>query len=300
MAAAAGAGAAAADAIDVKAYAKYTTLAITRPAQHVLQIELNRPQKRNAMNRAFWREMREVIEQTGADRNVRAVVLSAAGAIFSAGLDLSDHGEDFFGGDATGGAGSGADTARKALTLRQNVLAYQNAFNGFGAIPQPIIAAVHSACVGGGVDLICAADIRVCSADAWFCIKEVDIAMAADVGTFPRLLKVTGNDSLVRELAFTGRNLPAKEALSMGLVSSVCADRAATIAHAVALAKSIAAKSPVAIAGIKHIIGFGREHSTADALQYVATWNMAALQSQDVVEAVGASLQKRTPIFSKL
>ncbi len=335
--------AAAADTIDVKSYAKYSTLLVTSPATHVLQVELNRPKQRNAMNRAFWAEIRTVIDQIGADRSVRAVILSAVGPIFTAGLDctylvsrpfvfvlcdvtdltcaglvwfgwwfsrslslfvvnsVTDHGDVFFsGGEANA---TQTDSARKALQLRKAVTEYQNAFNGFEKIPQPIIAAVHGPCVGGGVDMICAADIRICSSapDTWFCIKEVDIAMTADVGTFPRLIKITGNDSAVRELAFTGRNLSANDALSIGLVSSVVAgDRTKLMAHALNMAKTIATKSPLAIAGIKHVMNYGRDHSTADALEYVATWNMSQLQTADVMTAAGAFIAKQTPIFSKL
>jgi len=282
------------DGIDVKAYGRYTTIAATSPAPAVLQLELNRPAKRNAMNKAFWVEMREVIEQAGADNNVRAIVLTAAGPIFTAGLDLMDV--DL----VTSGGGEEVDVARRALAIRKSVLTFQNAFNGFETIPQPVIAAIHSACVGGGVDLISACDIRLCSSDAWFSIKEVDICLTADVGTFPRLLKITGNDSVVRELAFTAAKLDAKRALAIGLVSNVYPDRSSTISAALAMASEIAAKSPIAIAGIKHVMNYGRDHSTSDGLHYVATWNMAMLQSQDVVKAATASLQKQTPIFSKL
>lgn len=155
--------------------------------EHVFQVELNRPEKSNAMNKAMWREIGEAFHQLGRSSKARAVVLSAAGKNFTSGLDLADHMEAF---SNPGGLGEAADTARKAFVLRDLITGYQASMSALERCQKPVIAAVHSACIGGGVDLVCAADIRLASADAWFCVKEAEIGLAADVGTLQRLPKV--------------------------------------------------------------------------------------------------------------
>jgi len=176
------------------------------------------------MNKLFWREWRECFELIGEDANVRCVIVSGAGSMFTAGLDVADHAEVF-----SGTVEEGQDVARRALRMRRFIQGYQQAFSAMENIPQPVIACVHSACVGGGVDLICACDIRLCTKDAWFSIKEVDIGMAADVGTLQRLPKIVGNDSLVRELAYLGRRMDSTEAARCGLVRCRPLSRASSL-----------------------------------------------------------------------
>eukprot|EP00058_Branchiostoma_floridae_P019058 XP_002604547.1 hypothetical protein BRAFLDRAFT_58778 [Branchiostoma floridae] len=282
---------------------QFESLAVTRPRDHVMQVELNRPEKRNAMNRAFWREMVECFQAITAEPDVRAVVVSGAGKIFTAGelgflfvficgLDMGDTMSSLF--------VEGADIARKAIRLTPTIKAFQDTFSVIEKCPKPVIAAVHSACVGGGVDLISACDIRLCTQDAWFQIKEVDIGLAADVGTLQRLPKIIGNDSLARELAFTSRRFEAEEAKQMGLVSGIYPDRAAVLEAALDLASTIASKSPIAVQGTKVSMVYSRDHSVQEGLDHVALWNSTMLQSEDVVEAVQAGMQKRKPEFSKL
>ena len=283
----------------------YTTLEVSRPSEHVALVELNRPRKRNAMNRAMWAEIRSAFESLGADGSVRAIVVAGRGLSFSAGLDLSDHMDVFGGGDGGGGGAEGADGAddvgRKALRLRKFILSYQEALSAIERCPQPVVAAVHGACVGGGVDLVCACDIRVAAADAYFCIKEVDIGLAADVGVLQRLARQVGSESLVRELAYTARRMPAQEAARAGFVSAdVRADRAAAVEAAVALATEIASKSPIAVVGTKEMLVYARDHTVDEGLRYVASWNAAMLQSSDVTAAAMASMTKQKPVFSKL
>jgi delta(3,5)-delta(2,4)-dienoyl-CoA isomerase len=263
-------------------------------------VEINRPDKRNAMNKLFWKECRDVFGQIGRDANARCVVLSAAGKIFTAGLDLSEHGDVFTAPPETTEAQQPLDIARRGLKLRSFLQEYQNSFSIIEQIPQPVIAAVHNACVGGGVDMICACDIRLCSQDAWFCIAEVDIGMAADVGTLQRLPKIIGSQSLVRELAYTGRSLTSSEAKQSGLVSSVHKDREATIAAAVQLASVIASKSPIGIIGTKNNLNYARDHSVQDGLDYIAAWNASMLQTADIPIAITAKMGKTAPIFSRL
>ncbi|KAK2510451.1 hypothetical protein Q9233_017727 [Columba guinea] len=221
------------------------SLRVTRPREHILHVELNRPHKRNAMDAAFWR--------------------------------WTDRGQ--MGRQGAGGQGS----------------QFQESFTALEKCPKPVIAAIHGACVGAGVDLISACDIRFCSQDAWFQVKEVDIGLAADVGTLQRLPKIVGSQSLVNELAFTARKMMAPEAQSCGLVSRVFADKEALLAGALEVAVAIAARSPVAVQGTKVNLLFSRDHSVPEGLRYVATWNMAMLQTEDILKSVQASMDKKGP-----
>eukprot|EP00455_Lapot_gusevi_P026869 TRINITY_DN2835_c0_g1_i1.p1 TRINITY_DN2835_c0_g1~~TRINITY_DN2835_c0_g1_i1.p1 ORF type:complete len:299 (+),score=97.65 TRINITY_DN2835_c0_g1_i1:59-898(+) len=272
----------------------YTTLKLTPHDNGVLHVEINRPKKLNAMNSAFWKDMRECFQAIGRNKNVKAVVLSAAGKIFTAGLDLMDAAGTIMADKPD------QDVSRRAFDMRAYVLELQESFMAIENIPQPVIVAIHSACIGGGVDLISACDVRLCTEDATFCIKEVDVGLAADLGTLQRCCKIIGNHSLLRELAYTGRNMGSEEALRAGLVSSVHKNKEAMMQAAFAMASQIAAKSPIAVVGTKHVLNYSRDHSIEEGLRYVATWNMAMLQSKDLLEAVQASMEKRKPIFSKL
>lgn len=274
---------------------KYTTIKVTRPAPFVLQAELNRPRKLNAWSRAMWRECRELFDRAAGDPDVRAIVVTGSGKIFTAGIDLNDHAEMF-----GGGSNDGRDAARKAFALRANVAAYQDSFTAAERCPKPVIAAVHSACIGAGVDLITACDIRVCTRDAYFCVKEVDVGLCADVGTLQRLPKVIGNQSLVRDLCLTSRKCFAEEAKSCGLVSRIYSDKAALLKGALALAKLIAAKSPVAVQGTKITLNHARDNSVREGLEFVKNWNMAMLSTEDIPKSVMGAATKTKPIYSKL
>ncbi|KAL9951007.1 hypothetical protein ACROYT_G043593 [Oculina patagonica] len=270
----------------------FETLAVSKPQDHVVQVELNRPEKRNAMNKTFWREMIECFQQIGDDSDCRAVVLTGAGKVFTAGLDLMDMGSDLM--------TSGSDPSRQAHKLRKLILYLQESFLVIEKCPQPVIAAVHSACVGGGVDMVSNCDIRLCSADAWFQVKEIDLGLAADLGTLQKFPRIIGNDSLARELCFTGRRFTAEEAMKFGFVSRISPDRDSLVKDALELAGQIAKKSPIAMSGIKHNLNFSRDHSVKQGLEYMATWNMAMLQSEDILKAVQAGMTKEDPVFSKL
>ncbi|XP_053908913.1 delta(3,5)-Delta(2,4)-dienoyl-CoA isomerase, mitochondrial [Cuculus canorus] len=271
-------------------------LRVSRPREQLLLVELNRPDKRNAMCSAFWREMVECFQDIAQDSSTRAVVIAGAGSVFTAGIDLSDLGREFL-------AVEGEDTARRAWKLRQKIQEFQETFSVLEKCPKPVIAAVHGACIGAGVDLISACDIRYCSEDAWFQVKEVDIGLAADVGTLQRLPKILGSQSLVNELAFTARKLLAPEALTCGLVSRVFPDKETLLDGALDLASAIAARSPVAVQGTKVNLLFSRDHPVSDGLRFMATWNMAMLQTEDVLKSAQAALEKRGPesvTFAKL
>ncbi|XP_059008053.1 delta(3,5)-Delta(2,4)-dienoyl-CoA isomerase, mitochondrial [Mustela lutreola] len=274
----------------------YESLRVTAAQKHILHVQLNRPEKRNAMNKAFWREMVECFNKIAQDPNCRAVVISGAGKLFTAGIDLMDMASEML-------QPQGDDVARTSWYLRSLISKYQETFSVIEKCPKPVIAAIHGACIGAGVDLITACDIRYCAQDAFFQVKEVDIGLAADVGTLQRLPKVIGNQSLVNELAFTCRKMMADEALGSGLVSRVFPDEVQMLDAAFTLAAEISTKSPVAVQSTKINLVYSRNHSVADGLNYAATWNMSMLQTQDIVKSVQAAVEKqelKNVTFSKL
>lgn len=270
-------------------YGLLETLKVTGPDAGVLHVELNRPDKLNAMNQAFWDECRELFREISHDTEVRVIVISAAGRAFTAGLDIMG----VKGPEET-------DAGRKGFHFRRYVLGWQESFNAIEACPQPVIVVAHGAVVGGGIDLMCACCIRYASKDAWFTIKEVDIGVAADLGTLQRLPKIIGNEGAVRELAYTARKFHSEEAMRLGFVQQVFDTKSDAMAAASDLAALIASKSPLAVVGTKRMITHARDHSVQDGLDYIATWNSAALQAPDMMKAAQAGMQKKTAEFSKL
>lgn len=255
---------------------------------HVAQVCIARAAKRNAMNEAFWRELVDIFRWIDDTDEVRAVVLSGEGAHFSAGIDLAML--------ASLAAQMGPDVGRNARLLRKTIQRLQAAFNAVDRCSKPVLAAIQGHCIGGAVDLIAACDMRYCSADARFSIKEVDMGMAADVGTLQRLPRIIG-DGILRELAFTGRDVEAAEALRIGLVNRCFDGHAALFEGVQAIALEIASKSPLAVAGTKRMLDYARDHSVEDGLEYIATWNAAMLQGQDLRTALAASMSKQAARF---
>jgi Delta3,5-Delta2,4-dienoyl-CoA isomerase len=230
-----------------------------------------------------------------SDGDCRSIVLSGSGKHFTAGIDLMDMLEL---GQKIQDA---SDVARKGKLFEESIELYQNSITSLEKCPKPVIACTHSAVVGAGVDLITAADIRYCTKDSWFCVKEVDIGMAADVGTLQRLPKVIGNMSLVRELCYTARKLPAKEAEHCGLVSRVFDDKNAMLEEALKIAELIAAKSPVAVQTTKRNIVYSIDHTNQEGLDQIKEFNKLNLQSEDFFNAIVAGQSKgEMPVFSKL
>jgi len=274
---------------------KYETLTITVPKEFVYNVELNRPAKLNALNSAMWQEFGDCFKDLGDNPDCRVIVLSGSGRMFTAGIDLQDAMKL---GQLTA---EHEDLARKAKVFKNVIKMYQDAFTSIEKCEKPVIAAVHGACIGGGIDMISAADIRYCTNDAWFQIKEVDLGMAADVGTLQRFPKVIKSDSLARELAFTARKFLAKEALECGFVSRVFEDREKLLAESIALAEDISKKSPVAIQGTKLSMVYSRDHSVQAGLDHIAQRNEAMLQSEDFINATVSLLTKEgQPVFAKL
>ncbi|KAG5641352.1 hypothetical protein DXG03_005445 [Asterophora parasitica] len=254
-------------------------LKVSEPSPHVFHVELSRGPV-NAFSSEYWREYGRLFETLadahGAGTDIRAVVISSSfPKIFTAGLDLtsaSDLGES--------AADTSQDGARASLSIRKVLLEFQHAVNAPERCPFPVIVALHGPVVGLGVDLLAACDIRYAASTASFSIKEVDIGLAPDVGTLAHLPKITGNLSLVRELAYTARFFSAAEAEKLGLVSRIVeGGRDAVVAAALDLAKVIASKSPVAVAGTKHLITHSRDHNVPENLAYTGAWNAAALMT---------------------
>lgn len=270
-------------------YPTMKTLAVSGPTDGVLHVELARPQKMNALNTAFWSEFKALFEAIGQDTDTRVVVLSAQGKMFTCGLDLTDFKPP-----------KGSDFARRAYHLRKHIMELQDSFTAMEEVPQPVITVTHGAVVGGGIDLLCAADIRYSSSDAFFTVKEVDVGLAADVGTLQRLPKIVGNEGWVKEVAYTSRRFTAAEAEKQGLITKVFGTKEAALSGAKELAALIAKKSPLAVSGTKRVLNHARDHSVRDGLEYVATWNMAMLQGPDMMKAAKAMMTKKTATFSKL
>ena len=261
----------------------------------VAHIVLSRPEKRNSMIPAFWDELPTIVQGIDAGGEVRVIVISSTGPHFSAGLDVSAFG---------GGGDDDAETVeRKRLQqgarFYDNVTQMQQTFSCLENCRVPVLVAIQGGAIGGGVDLTTACDMRYATEDAFFTIFEINIGLTADVGTFPRIVKLIP-EGVARELAYTGRRMSAGEAKSLGLVNEVYADQGAMLAGVMKIAGEIASKAPLAVYGCKRMINYSRDHSTADALDYIAIWNASMLKQEEVVEAMKASAEKRPGDFVEL
>jgi len=260
----------------------------------VATLWLDRPEKLNALHRPLWDSIPAAVAVLDADPEVRAIVLGGRGRAFCAGIDLLDHAPSMSSGGSLSGRGDSPVSKRRAFY--DDVRRYQHTASCFANINKPVIAAVHGMCLGAGMDLITACDIRLASADATFSVRETKIAMVADVGTLQRLPRIIG-DGPARELIFTGRDVSAARALEIGLVNEVLPDHAALVVRAHAMAQEIAANSPLAVQGAKQVLGFAGRREVDAGLDYVAVWNSAFLHSEDLTEAMTAFMQRRTPEF---
>lgn len=259
-------------------------------SEGIARVTMIRGDELNTMNEAFWREIRDVFAAIEEDASVRVVVLSSTGRHFTAGLDLKWASQ---GGALGGGKG---DPARQRLRFRKNVKQMQDSFTVIDECKVPVIAVIQGGCIGGGVDLATACDIRIGAADAFFTIQEINIGIVADVGTLQRIPYLLPQ-GLVRELAYTGRRFPAAEAARYGFLNSVHDSQAAALDAALAMAREIASKSPVAVQGTKVILNRGRDQTISEGLDYIAVWNAAYLTGEDMAEAMGAQMQKRPASF---
>ena len=252
---------------------------------------LANPARRNAMGPPFWEELPRAVAELEADEATRAIVLAARGPQFSVGLDLAAMGGTLVGSsEATSGAGRRMRTMREIARLQRSISAVADC-------AKPIVAAIHGWCIGGGIDLITACDIRVASACARFSVRETRIAIVADVGTLQRLPGIVGR-GIAAELCLTGDDVDAERARTIGLVNAVHPDATATVQAAQALATRIAANSPLAVQGTKRVLRYCEGKSVEDGLAYVATWNAAFIESDDLGEAMAAFFEKRPAKFT--
>jgi enoyl-CoA hydratase len=271
----------------------FANLAIERDGS-IATLFLDRPEKLNALHRVLWHSIPQAVAALDADPEVRVIVLAGKGKAFCAGIDLMDHAQGLGGGGSlTGGEGSAVAQRRQ---LYDDIRAYQDTCSSFAGTNKPVIAAVHGACIGAGMDLITACDIRLASADATFSVRETRIAMVADVGSLQRLPRVIG-DGAAREWIFTGGDYSAQRAREVQLLNDVLPDPAALMVRAREMAMAIAANSPLAVQGSKHVLGFASRREVDASLDYVAVWNAAFLHSEDLGEAMQAFMQRRPPVF---
>lgn len=254
-------------------------------------LTMDRPDKANSMTPDFWADLPRIVDTLGRDESVRCAIIAGAGKHFTGGMDLAAF--------ASLAKVFAAEPGRAAFALRDLVLSLQDAFTALERVRFPVIAAIHGACLGAGIDMITACDIRIASTDAYLAIEEIHIGMAADVGTLQRLPKLIA-PAIAAELAYSGRRIAAEEARAIGLVSSLHPDHDALMAAARGMAHSIAQKSPLAIAGIKRNLAYARDHSVADGLDYIATWNAGMLRPEELMTAVKARMAKQQATFSDL
>jgi enoyl-CoA hydratase len=260
---------------------------------HVAHIRFSRPEKRNSMIPAFWNELPSLVEELDSSGDVRVIVISSTGPHFTAGMDLSVF-----------GASTSAENEKQphpytAALFYDIVQRLQRSFSCLEQARIPVLAAVQGGCIGAGVDLVSACDMRYATRDAFFCIQETNIAMTADVGTFPRLTHLMP-DGLVRELAYTGRALSADEALQCGLVNTVHESQELMLEHVLSVAKSIAKKAPMAVYGCKKMILHSRDNTVAQTLDYVGLWNASFLDKSEIIESMRAAKEERAGDFTTL
>jgi len=260
----------------------------------VAHIQLKRPEAMNTMTRPFWNELPAIVKDIDDNARARCIVISSTGKHFSAGMDMS-----VFTDDEGVTVRNEADRWVAAESFRRFVHHLQETFSCLDKARMPVIVAIQGGCIGGAVDFISACDIRYATTDAFFQIQEINIGMTADVGTFPRLCKLIP-EGWVRELAYAGRRLPAQRARDIGLVNEVFDTHEEVVAHALATAREIAQKSPLAVAGSKVMINYARDHSIADALDYIATWQTGMFSGPHMAEAFAAKAQKRDAVFPDL
>lgn len=267
----------------------YDSLEVTLDAG-VAHLRLNRPERLNALGREFWHELPRAIRGLDVEGGTRVAVISSTGKHFTAGMDLSL----FQGGDALS-----TDTVAARERFRQQLAVLQESFNVVARARFPVIAAVQGGCIGGGVDLVTACCLRYATRDAYFSIHEINLGMMADVGTLQRLPKQLP-EAVVRELAYTGERLPAERAERLGFVNGLYDDLPALVEGALAVARRIAAKAPVAVAASKEMISYSRDHAVADSFAYLNALQPGIFSIEDIARAVAAQKAGGSADFADL
>jgi enoyl-CoA hydratase len=263
----------------------------------IAHIRLKRPEAFNTMTRAFWNELPAIVNAINDEASARVIVISSTGKHFCAGMDLSVFTD---GQGVAAGNTPKNEVGRSRLALRAEAMRLQKTFNCLDEARMPVLMAVQGGCIGGAVDMSTCADMRYATKDAFFVIQEINLAMTADVGTFPRLCHLLPQ-GLVRELAFAGRRLMAHRALELGFVNELFDTQEQMLAHVMEIAREIASKSPLAVHGSKVMINYARDHSIADGLDYVATWQSGMFNpTSDMFESFRAKQEKRDPVYEDL
>ena len=257
---------------------------------------LNKGEDLNKMTMNFWYELPRILDEIDRDASLRVLILSSTGKHFCAGMDLKNFGT--LGSDSEKKTNV-PDKARIGENLYRVAKELQDMLSKLEKLRIPVLAGIHGGCIGGGLDLVTAADMRFASKDAFFCIQEVNIGMAADIGTLQRLPRVIP-EGKVRELAYTGRRMPAEEALEAGLVNKVYESHEEMVSGLKEIAAVIASKSPLAVYGTKAILNFSRDHTIAEGLEYNALWSGAMLPQEDMAEAMMSNMEKRDPEFQDM
>ena len=267
-------------------------------ADKVGHIKMNRPDKANSMIAEFWNELPQIVDEMSESGSVRALVLSAEGRHYCSGMDLSVFTSNSDVGPSPDG-GAVKHPSRRGERFRTTALKLQDSFTALERARMPVLCAIQGACIGGGIDMVSAADMRYATADAYFSIAEINIGMTADVGTLQRMPKLVA-EGIVRELAYTGRKWSADEALAAGFVNAVYADHEAMMSAVLDVAGEIAGKSPMAVWGTKQTMHYTRDHSVHDGLEFIANWNAAMFDTDDMAEAFTAQLEQRAADFPDL
>jgi len=283
--------------LSTEAINSFKDVKIVEVKPFVYNVQLNREKKLNALNGTLWPEIGQAFNLLGKDPDCRVIILSGNGNAFCAGIDLN-----FLMQTQMDNADEDLDIARKCLRALPLIKEFQSWHMAIEKCQKPVIAAIHGACVGGATNMVAFADIRYCTNDAWFQVKEASIGIAADVGALQQLPKVIGNQSLARELCLTARKFDSKEAKDCGFVNRTFDDKESMMSTCLQMAESIAAMSPVAVQGTKINLNYSRDHSVQEGLDFIAHWNMSMLQSEDLMKAAVALISKddEPPEFEKL
>lgn len=256
----------------------------------VATVSFNRPDKANALHMEAWDEMKSIFEQLSQTLEVRVIILKGEGKHFCAGIDLELL-------MSLNDMKKVSCEGRRGEQLRKFILKLQDAVSSIEKCSKPVIAAIQNGCIGGGVDIAVACDMRYCTDEAYFTIKEIDMGMVADLGTLQRLPKLIA-PGVVSEMAYTGRKVYGSEAFALGLANRSFGTIEELHSGVTEIAQTIAAKSPLSIRGIKEVLKFSRDHTVEDSLQQIANWNAAMILSDDLTEAFKATLEKRAPKYN--
>jgi enoyl-CoA hydratase len=272
--------------------AKYTCFDVSI-TDRVALIRFNRPEEFNTFTPEAWVELPAIVRDIDRNASARCIVIASSGKHFTAGMDLAVFTRP------DGITGQSSDPHLKAERFRANLKPLQDAFTCLDQARMPVIICVQGGCIGAGVDMISACDIRLATKDAYFCIAEINIGMTADVGTYPRLCRLMP-EGWVRQISYTGERLPASKALSLGLVNETFETQEGMLEHAMKVAREIASKNPLAVTGAKAMINYARDHTIADGLDYIGVWNAAMLSGAHMREAFIAKVEKREPEYPDL